>query len=104
MDPSSSDDLKALGELVAAAKERAIEYWDAKLNEEDGSFEATFGDPTKTPCTSDSVCEACLLMNQLCDACLESFEESNREYSLTFEIVSLSASSCRNCGRLLRRE
>lgn len=51
---ASAADTKELQEVAtkaSAAKERAIAFWDAKINEEDGSFEALFGDPSQTPCT-----------------------------------------------------
>ena len=41
----------ALATQVAEAKASLIAHWDSKINEEDGSFEAVFGDPSQTPCT-----------------------------------------------------
>ena len=51
-------DSAALAAQAAETKARIIAYWDSKINEEDGSFEAVFGDPTKTPCTF-YFCSAC---------------------------------------------
>lgn len=51
MSTGASSSLTALVAQVSAAKELVINYWDSKINEEDGSFEAIFGDPTQTPCT-----------------------------------------------------
>lgn len=42
-------------DLVAqtdAAYRRMLDYWDSKINEASGTFEAVFGDPSQTPCTS----------------------------------------------------
>ena len=47
----SSASLKDFSNKVAAAKNALIALWDAKINEDDGSFEAVFGDPSETPCS-----------------------------------------------------
>ena len=48
IEPESSD----IDAQCEAAYKRMRAYWDAKVNEEDGSFETVIGDPTQTPCTS----------------------------------------------------
>ena len=56
MSSAESKDITALAARVASLKQRIIADWDAKVNEEDGSFEAVFGDPSKTPCTCIASC------------------------------------------------
>lgn len=41
----------ALVAQIAEAKAALIAHWESKINEEDGSFNAVFGDPSQTPCT-----------------------------------------------------
>jgi hypothetical protein len=49
--PSESNALAAVNAKINTLKANLKAKWDETINEDDGSFEFLFGDPSATPCT-----------------------------------------------------